>query len=82
MKLYANDKTISRCNIKNCKKQKGLCIENWFSSSRISFVIAITFMYSWAEELTSIKCCNEQLNRYENAAIIWKTTSGHYVTYI
>lgn len=60
MKLYViNNETIWISNV-NVEK-KGLCFGNWFSGWRIPFVTVLSFMYCWAEKLTSIKWCKKQL---------------------
>ncbi|GBL80743.1 hypothetical protein AVEN_225376-1 [Araneus ventricosus] len=69
MKQYINEGIIWRCNVKNCRKKKGLCVGNWFRGSRILFTTALRFMYSWAEELTSIKWCDKQLDMGQNTVL-------------
>lgn len=70
MRLYVSDH-IWRCNIKMCKKKNGIRSDNWFEGSRIPFLTALRFIYCWAEELTSIKWCEKQLEMSDKTTIDW-----------
>ncbi|KAE9544586.1 hypothetical protein AGLY_000128 [Aphis glycines] len=40
--------------------------DNWFAKSRILFMTAVRFIYGWSNEMTSIKWCEQELNKSEN----------------
>ncbi|KAL4097607.1 hypothetical protein QTP88_022351 [Uroleucon formosanum] len=46
-------------------------VGNWFVGSRISFVCALRFIYCWAEEMTSLKWCQTQLNVCGDTSVDW-----------
>lgn len=45
---------MSRCNMKNCFKQIAIKKETSCDGSKITLVIALSFVYSCSKELTSI----------------------------
>jgi len=46
-------------------------VGNWFVGSRISFVCVLRFIYCWAEEMTSLKWCQTQLNMCYDTTVDW-----------
>lgn len=44
---------------------------NWFEDSRLPFVTAIRFIYSWAYELTSIEWCQHELGMNTKTTLDW-----------
>lgn len=48
-------------------------VGNWFVDSRLSFVTAVRFFYSWAKQLTSMKWCKEELDITQPTAVDWNS---------
>ena len=69
MKLYHAKRPIWKCN--KCSQQLGLRSSNWFSNTKLPFLTIVRFIYCWAEELTSIKWCEKQLDVCNHTVIDW-----------
>jgi hypothetical protein len=70
-KLYFGKQIFWKCNIKSCQKKVNMRVGNWLVGSRISFVCALRFIYCWAEEMTSLKWCQTQLNMCYDTTVDW-----------
>ncbi|CAI6368749.1 unnamed protein product [Macrosiphum euphorbiae] len=70
-KLYFGKEIFWKCNVKKCQKRINVRNDNWFAKSRISFTIAVRFIYGWSHEMTSAKWCEQQLGLSLNTVIDW-----------
>lgn len=71
MKLYFGQRIFWKCNTRPCTTQVKMRVGNWFEDTRLSFVTAIRFFYSWAYELTSIEWCERELGMNHNTTVDW-----------
>ena len=72
MQLYSFNKSLFwKCNTGPCVKKVALRIDTWFENSRILFITAVRFFYSWAYELTSLLWCERELGMSHNTLVDW-----------
>ena len=71
MKLSIGSRVDWRCNKSGCRNKIGIRVGTWFVDTRLPFVTAVRFFYCWAQELTSIKWCNEQMDMADKTTIDW-----------
>lgn len=72
MTLYSFDNgPFWKCTTRPCLKKVGLRVGTWFSNSKIPFVTAVRFIYSWVYELTSISWCERELEMADKTVIDW-----------
>ena len=72
-KLYFVNRIHWKCNVNTCRKKVSLRKDTWFINTRLPFVTAVQFLYSWAFELTSIKWCKRELGLNKNTVTDWNS---------
>ncbi|CAI6362106.1 unnamed protein product [Macrosiphum euphorbiae] len=60
-----------RCQRRDCRKEKGIRVNNWLNGSRSPINSIVYFIYSWAHELTSVTYCKRELGIGKNAVVDW-----------
>lgn len=71
MRLCYSTRIFWQCRKSICRTKVNIRTGNWFENTRIPFVVAIRFFYSWAYELTSIEWCARELGIADKTAIDW-----------
>lgn len=71
MKLYFCDRIRWRCHLSSCRTKKSIRTGTWFETSKLPFLTCLRFIYSWSEELTTMKWCNKQLDMAGGTAVDW-----------
>jgi len=57
--------------VKSCQQKVNMRVANWFVNSRISFLLALRFMFCWTEKMTSVKFCEKHLQLSNNTVNDW-----------
>jgi len=57
------------CQRRDCRKEKGIRVNNWLNGSRLPINGIVYFIYSWAHELTSVTYCKRELGIGKNAVV-------------
>ena len=57
--------------VKLCTKRVNIRTGTWFSVTRLPFITAVRFFYSWAFEWTSFKWCKRELQITEHTTVEW-----------
>lgn len=71
MVLYFDNRIYWKCNKRSCRKNISLRTDSWFEGSKLQFENAVLFIYSWCEELTSIKYCSKHLGMSQPTTVDW-----------
>ena len=70
MKIYGGEKHQWYCQ-RGHKERRGLRNGTFFEDSRLHFVTAVRFIYSWSMEYTSIKWCEDELGMDRRMTVQW-----------
>lgn len=72
MKLYfGQEYPFWQCNLRSCRKKVGLRVGTWFEHSKLAYTTAVRFIYFWAQEQSSMKWCEKQLDMAGNTVVDW-----------
>lgn len=71
MKLYVKKRAQWACNKKGCRTSVGLRTGTWMENATLPCLTAVRFIYSWCEEMTSIKWCKKQLGMSNKTVVDW-----------
>lgn len=60
-----------RCKIRECREDHGLRKGTWLENSRIDFDVVVFFIYSWSQNMATIKFCERELGMSHCTTVDW-----------